>query len=82
METEKILIHYVQFIADLFCQFSGHVAIVKQVVVNDTVHVDFYASPFSSCPWESFECDVHFNTTDTIEEQILKAFDERKNYDS
>ena len=73
METDKILIHYVTFAADMFCNFSGHTNIVDEIVVNDSVHVEFYNSP----SWRSFECDIHFNTSETVEEQILKAFDER-----
>jgi hypothetical protein len=73
METEKILIHYAQFAADMFCNFSGHANIVTDVVVNDTVHVQFYNSP----KWLPFECDIVFNSTLTPEVQILKAFDLR-----
>lgn len=73
METDKILIHYVQFAADMFCNFSGHTNIVTEMVVNDTVHVSFYNSP----SWHSFDCDVHFNTTQTVEGQIMKAFEGR-----
>lgn len=74
METNKILIHYVQFVADMFCNFTGHTNDVCNVVVNDTVHVVFYNSPY----WKSFECDLKFNTQVTIEKQILSAFENRK----
>ncbi len=73
METDKILIHYAQFAADMFCNFSGHTNIVTEVVVNDTVHVQFY----NSQRWASFECDIAFNSTVTPEVQILNAFDLR-----
>lgn len=73
METEKILIHYAQFAADMFCNFSGHTNIVTEVVVNDTVHVEFYNSPL----WKKFECYIKFNTTIPPETQILLAFNAR-----
>ena len=70
MKTEKILIHYAQFAADMFCNFTGHTNVVTEVVVNDTVHVQFYNSPF----WGSFDCDIVFNCKITPEVQILMAF--------
>ena len=73
METDKILIHYAQFVADMFCNFTGHKNIVSEVVVNDTVNVIFHNSP----RWREFECDIKFNSELTPEEQILLAFDVR-----
>lgn len=73
METDKILSMYVTFAADMFCNFSGHTNIVSDIVVNDSIHVEFYNSPM----YRSFDVDIAFNVPMSVEEQILQAFDRR-----
>ena len=32
METDKILIHYAQFVADMFCNFTGHKILFQKLL--------------------------------------------------